>query len=214
MGDSSTRIRALTVDAVAAAASFVARPSVAERWDDASALDGMTVGALAAHTLRAAGATIAYLDRTEPDAQLDGEPLTAATYFHAAIEAPIHESIRAVSAEEAAVGVEVVAADFVALVDRLRDRLDAEPVDRMIEALGGRPISLDHFCRTRLVEVLTHLDDLAASLGEDRPSTDPDATAVVIEVLVGVARHVRGDWEVVRALGRSERVAEPVFPVL
>ncbi len=214
MGEASNRIRPLTVEAVDAAAALVARPLVAERWDDASALEGMTVGALAAHTLRAAGATIAYLDRTDPDTRSDAERLTAVTYFHAAVDSPIHERIREVSAEESAVGPDAVAARFRELAAELRERLPAEPQDRLIEALGGRSISLDDFCRTRLIEVLTHLDDLAASIGEDRPPTDPEGIAVVIDVLVGIARHLRGDWEVLRALGRAERVSgDPVFPV-
>lgn len=214
MGEASERIRQLTVEAVEAAAELVARPAVTERWDESSALDGMTVGALAAHTLRAAGATIAYLDRTDPDPRPDGERLTAVTYFHAAVDSPIHERIREVSAEESSVGPDAVVARFLELAAELPTRLAAEPEDRLIRALGGRPITLDDFCRTRLIEVLTHLDDLAASIGEDRPPTDPDGIAVVIDVLVGIARHLRGDWEVLRALGRAERVSgDPVFPV-
>ena len=64
----------------------------------------MTVGALAAHLVRAAGATLAYLDRTDPTARPDGDLLTPVTYFHAAIDSPIHERIKEVSAAEAAAG--------------------------------------------------------------------------------------------------------------
>ncbi|MEZ5341690.1 MAG: maleylpyruvate isomerase N-terminal domain-containing protein [Acidimicrobiales bacterium] len=60
----SARVRSLVVDAVEAAAVLMGRPSVAAAWDQPSALEGMTVGALSAHLVRAAGATIAYLDRT------------------------------------------------------------------------------------------------------------------------------------------------------
>ena len=58
----------------------------------------MTVGALSAHLVRAAGATLAYLDRTDPSTRPDGELLTPVTYFHAAIDSPIHERIKEVSA--------------------------------------------------------------------------------------------------------------------
>ncbi|HAZ33267.1 MAG TPA: hypothetical protein DCY63_05440, partial [Acidimicrobiaceae bacterium] len=51
----------------------------------------MTVGSLAAHLVRAAGATVAYLDRTPVDAQPEGDLLTPVTYFHAALDSPIHE---------------------------------------------------------------------------------------------------------------------------
>src|SRR5215217_266096 len=97
----SSRVRSLVVEAVEAAAALIAGDEVAARWDEPSALDGMTVGALAAHLVRAAGATLAYLDRTDPAARPDGALLTPVTYFHAAIDSPIHERIRDVSASEA-----------------------------------------------------------------------------------------------------------------
>lgn len=214
MGESPARVRELVVEAVDAAAELVGRPIVAERWNEPSALDGMTVGALAAHTLRAAGSTIAYLDRSDPEASSDGERLTAVTYFHAAVDSPIHERIKEVSADESSIGPQETAARFAALVDDLRARLAAEPTDRAIGALGGRSISLDDFCRTRLIEVLMHLDDLAASVDEEPRPTSPESIGIVVEILFGIARNLRGDWTVMRALGRAERLeGGPVFPV-
>lgn len=214
MATESERVRALTVEAVAAAADLVADPVVGDRWSEPSALAGMTVGALAAHTLRAAGATIAYLDRTDPDAQPDGELLSPVTYFHAAVDAPIHDRIKDVSADEAAIGHAATVDKFRALAADLPVRLAHEPVDRNVAALGGRMIRLDDFCRTRLIEMLIHLDDLAVSVDRDRPATDPESIAIVIDTLVGIARHVRGDWTVLHALSRAERVTgDPVFPV-
>ncbi len=210
----STRIRALVVDAVEATAEMVARPSVADAWDAPSALDGMTVGALAAHVLRAAGSTIAYLDRSDPDSDTEGDLLTPVGYFHAALTAPIHDRIKEVSAEEASIGHGATVEKLEALAGELGRRLAAEPEARVIGALGGRSISLDDFCRTRLIEVLTHLDDLAASVGEERPPTDPESIGIVIGVLVGIAREVHGDWSVLHALSRWERLGDrAVFPV-
>lgn len=75
-------------------------------------------------------------------------------------------------------------------------------------------LSLDDFCRTRLIEVLLHLDDLAVSTAEQRPQTDPMGAAIVIDILVDIARRVRGDWEVLYALSRAERGhGRSVFPV-
>ncbi len=210
----SARCRRLTVEAVEAAAELMARPAVAERWDEPSALDGLTVGGLAAHLVRAAGATIAYLDRTDPDRRPDGALLTPVTYFHAAVDSPIHDQIKTVSADEAEIGPRAMAGKLDALVATMRERLAAEPPDRFVGALGGRMLTLDDFCRTRLIEVLTHLDDLAVSVDEDRPPTDPASIAIVIDVLVGIACDQRGDWSVLHALCRGERVGDrPVFPV-
>ena len=74
-------------------------------------------------------------------------------------------------------------------------------------------LTLDDFCATRLIEVLLHLDDLAASVGEERPATDPEGAAIVIDSVMGIARHLHGDWGVLHALTRGERAPEGVFPV-
>lgn len=55
----SSRARELVVEAVEAAATLMAEPAVAHAWDRPSVLEGMSIGALCAHLLRAAGATIA-----------------------------------------------------------------------------------------------------------------------------------------------------------
>jgi hypothetical protein len=210
----STAVRELVIEAVGAAADLMSRPSVATRWDEPSALEGMTVGGLAAHLVRAAGATLAYLDRTPSDAEPTGDLLTPITYFHAAVDSPIHEQIKDVSARESTIGHGATATKCRDLAEALRQRLAEEPSDRLVGALGGRMLTLDDFCRTRLIEVLLHLDDLAVSIGEPRPPTSPEGVAIVIDIIEGIARHLHGDWEVLYALARSERVGErPVFPV-
>lgn len=201
------------VEAVEAAAQLIGQPVVGERWEHPSTLDGMTVGALSAHLVRAAGATIAYLDRTDPSARPDGELLTPVTYFHAALDAPIHDQIKLVSADEAALGHEATVAKCGAVATQMVERFPLEPEDRLVSALGGRMLTLDDFCRTRLIEVLLHLDDLAISVGEPRPDTDPEGTAIVIETLIGIARDVHDDWGVIDALARAERSGADVFPV-
>ncbi len=109
MAVESRRVRGLVIEAVEAAAAMIGREEVAARWDEPSALAGMTVGALCAHLVRAAGSVLAYLDRTDPAARPDGELLTPVTYFHAAIDSPIHERIKEVSATEATAGPAEVA---------------------------------------------------------------------------------------------------------
>jgi hypothetical protein len=165
--DASSRVRGLVLEAVESAAALIGRDEVAARWDEPSALDGMTVGALAAHLVRAAGATLAYLDRTATTGRPEGALLTPVTYFHAAIDSPIHGRIKEVSASEAAAGPAELAARCAEVAAAMRVRFADEPTDRLVAALGGRMISLDDFCRTRLIEVLFHLDDLAA---ERRPA--------------------------------------------
>ena len=211
--DKSSRVRGLVVEAVDAAAALIASADVAARWDEPSALSGMTVGALTAHLVRAAGATLAYLDRTDPTTRPDGPLLTPVSYFHAAIDSPIHERIKDVSASEAAAGPAELATRSAHLVSQMRIRLAAEPQERLVAALDGRMLSLDDFCRTRLIEVLFHLDDLAASVGVPCPETSVEGRTIVVDILLGIARNQHGDWEVLRALAREERRTADVFPV-
>ncbi|MEZ5341689.1 MAG: hypothetical protein R2706_09610 [Acidimicrobiales bacterium] len=58
------------------------------------------------------------------------------------------------------------------------------------------------------------MDDLAASVAEARPETDPAGPAIVADICFGIARRVHGDWSVLHALARAERSSgAPVFPV-
>lgn len=209
----SARVRALVADAANHAAHLIASPEVTDQWDRPSALDGMTVGALAAHLVRATGAVVAYLDRTDPTAVPEGDLLTPITYFHAAIDSPIHERIKEVSSDEAEVGPAEIVAKAEAVAAELAARLEAEPVERLVGALGKRMLTLDDFCRTRMIEIGMHIDDLATSVGLATPSLDADVTGEVIEIIVGIARHLHGDWSVIHALARAERASADVFPV-
>ncbi len=212
-GTESQAVRGLVIEAVDAAAALMATDAVTSRWDEPSALAGMTIGALSAHLVRAAGAVLAYLDRTDPARRPDGELLTPVTYFHAAIDSPIHDRIKEVSAQEAAAGPGEVAALCADVASRMRVRFADEPSDRLLAALGGRMLTLDDFCRTRLIEVLFHLDDLAASVGLPCPDTSVEGRTIVVDILLGIARDQHGDWEVLHALAREERRRAPVFPV-
>lgn len=213
MGMDSTEIRAMVSESAAAAADLVERQEVVSAWEEPSALDGMTVGALAAHLVRATGATLAYLDRTDPEAVPTTELLTKVTYFHAAVDSPIHDRIKEVSAAEAGAGPADVAATARRVADELAERLPGEPVDRLVAALGDRMLTLDDFCRTRMIEIGMHIDDLAHSVGLETPQLQPAVTAEVIDIVVDIARHLHGDWAVIHALARAERSAGDVFPV-
>lgn len=210
----SDEVRRMVIDSSAVAADLIAQPEVQQRWDEPSALVGMTVGALSAHLVRATGATLAYLDRTDPTTVPEGELLTKATYFHAAIDSPIHDRIKEVSAEEAAIGPAEMAHKAASVATLLAERLPAEPEDRLVGALGDRMLTLDDFCRTRMIEIGVHIDDLANSVGVPTPELSPHVTGEVIDILIGIARHVHGDWAVIHALGRTERVTGAIFPVL
>jgi hypothetical protein len=105
-------------------------------------------------------------------------------------------------------------------------RLPKEDLDRPIDLRPTLPpvvplddhftgvIRLDDFLRTRLLEVVIHGDDLAASVGDTTWWADPRAVGLAIEALVTVARQNHGDNQVLWALARRERTKPGVLPVL
>ena len=209
----SVRTRNMVIDAATVAAALVTSAPVRNRWDDPSSLAGMTVGALAAHLVRATGATLAYLDRTDVNSEPEGELLTPVSYFHAAVDSPIHDRIKEVSADEATAGPDQVGTKAGEVAALLAERLPVEPEDRLVGALGNRMLTLDDFCRTRMIEIGMHIDDLAHSVDMPTPELHPDVTAEIIDIVMGIARAQHGDWPIIHALARSERSSDEPFPV-
>ena len=90
--------------------------------------------------------------------------------------------------------------------DELARRLPDEDPARLLTVLGGQiTISLDEYLKTRLVELLVHVDDLAVSVGLPDPEFPQEAREAVIDVLLGAARRRHGDLAVIRAFTRRER---------
>ena len=162
--DDSVLVRGLVVEAVDAAAALIASEDVAARWDEPSALYGHD-RRRAHRPPRAGRRRDARLPRPHrPHDPPDGPLLTPVTYFHAAIESPIQSASRTCRRRRPPLDRRArhpMARDS----GHMRIRLAAEPEERLVAALDGRMLSLDDFCRTRLIEVLFHLDDLAASVG-------------------------------------------------
>jgi len=107
-------------------------------------------------------------------------------------------------------------------VTRLQSRLDdlvpklaGEQLDRLLDLRPILPaaIRLGDFVRTRVVELVVHGDDVAASIAIDA-DPPPDAAAVAADVLVETAARNHGALTVLRALTRRERCTAAVFPVL
>ena len=202
-------IRPVFLDACDATRPLLGSGSVSHRWDEPSALPQMTVGALAAHLMRAVTSVDAYLDKPVTDV---GAVLDAPGYYASIeglvgddLESDLHAAIRQRARTEAESGHAGVVERWDAAVDRLRLRLPTELPDRRLPALGGRLIGLDDYLVTRLVELIVHADDLAASIDANPPAFSREATEAVIECLVNVARVRHGDQAVVTALSRRER---------
>jgi hypothetical protein len=156
-----------------------------------------------------------YLDGPEPAEA----GISAASYFDTVIRSadisdPANQAIRARGEEAAAGGAAALASDARGTLERLTSRLASEAPGRRVRVAGGLVMTLDEYLRTRVVELVVHADDLAASVGVEPAPPQPATTAVAIDVLVGVARIRHGDMAVLRALARRERDTAGALRVL
>ena len=200
-----------------------ATPALVERFDSPSSLAKFSVRGLAGHLLRAMTSLDGYLDAPDPAAsgQRGAREVVSAAAYYAAIlgnetdiDSDLHRSVRRRGVEAAPGRPDDFAVEWGETAGALVVRLEREPPDRLVEVYGGLVLTLDEYLVTRLIELVVHGDDLAASLGETPPPVSPAATGLVIATLVDVARLRHGDTAVVQALARRERDAVGALRVI
>lgn len=201
--------------AAGVAEQWVASDAVATRWDEPSALAGYTVAGLAGHLARAVLTVERYLDAPAPAAE--GGDTDAAGYFATVlgtddpIDSDRHQRIRQRGVDTAADGPDALAARLGEARRRLADRLRPAAMAHRIEVADGVTLPLGAYLETRVVELVVHLDDLAASVGADEPGELPAAAVdVAAAVLARVAARRAGGLATVRSLARRERQPDPV----
>jgi hypothetical protein len=209
--------RALFVQTAMAARTLLFQPALGERFDGPSVLAEFSVRGLAGHLLRALTSVEGYLDRPEPAA---GPVVSPAEYYAAVvaggtdINSDLQRAVRQRGLEEAAGTAGELALAWSDTAARLGDRLEHEPDGRLVRVYGDMVLTLDDYLVTRLVELVVHADDLAASLAVPPPPLPAAATGLVIATVVEVARIRHGDAAVLRALARRERDAVEALRVL
>ena len=200
------------------ARALVAHREVEANWHQPSALRELTIGALAAHLCRSISTIEACLAVavTEPTPRLISadEYYAIATGLTRDIHDDLNTAIRQRSADGAVDGYGPMIDYVDASIDAVASALEHEPSTRVVVVFGGSSMLLDEYLVTRLVEVVVHIDDLAASIGVDTPELNDVARACVLGTLFAIARRRHGDINVIRALTRTERSLTPVFPVL
>jgi len=131
------------------------------------------------------------------------------------LDGPLHVAARAQGERGGQRGPKETVARLQTRLDGLAERLAAEDLGRLVDLRPTLPatIRLGDFLRTRVVELIVHGDDVAASiaLNLDPPN---DAAAVAINTLLAVAINTHGHLEGLRALARRERSTGGVLPVL
>lgn len=198
--------------AVDALVDLVAAPGVAASWETESALPGMTVGGLTRHLVSQPECAVEFL-RIPPQAH--AETLSLKNYYarvdwlDAGVDAPENTSIRDGFNELAGQGH----AESVDVLQRAR----AELPTAMATAWPSTyvpwqdcALQVDDFLVCRLVEMVVHADDLAASLGCPTPQFDDDVLDPVVALLATLSVRRRGQDAVVRALARTERAKDSV----
>ena len=202
-------------------ADLLRHRAVAERWDEPSALEHLSVAALAAHAVQGLVWVDRLLDTPPPEEDVPVEPL--ADYIERfrirsrdALDDGINRyarelAVRGARPDPASTGVQLAG-----VVDRLRERLPDHRPERLLDLRPALPfaMTLDARVRLEVVELVVHGDDLAASAGLDDPLPPAGAVTVTLETLLSAARRRLGDRAVLRAVARKERAVDGVFPVL
>jgi hypothetical protein len=207
-------IRTTYLAAASAVVELLGHPAVAGAWERSSALERMSVGDLAGHLTRSIHQVRAFLEAPDPGA---ADPIAAEVYFgdltgRADLDSPLDVGVRRRSRDAAAAGPEEVARGARAGYEHLAERLPGQACERQLLVFGERPMQIEEYLRTRLVEFAVHHDDLVVSLADQAgqapsglPVLPDEVRKAAVEVLVGVARHRHGDLAVLRALSRRER---------
>jgi hypothetical protein len=208
-----TAIRDQYLDACDTALGLLADDAVRSRWSQASALDGFTVGGLAAHLAAQITSAVQALDADYTGKDRIGlfDHYERAAWVGADIDNDANTAIRAGGETDAAAGPDAVLTDTRTALAALRGRLPAlEP-----DATGGNPrwpyaTAFDDFLVTRILELVVHSDDLAVSCDRPTPTFAPDVfdTAAWALTRISAARH--GQPALIRALARAERAPDTI----
>jgi hypothetical protein len=187
------------------------RPEVAEKWWEPSALERMTVGGVAAHTLGPMEDILNHCERPEPATP---RYLGIVEYYRAArldkredLDLEGHDFIVRNAQRKALDGPEPVIELATRTLEELRWMLPAQDPDKHVYLPRQPPMAgpLAMMVANRTVELAVHMDDLAVSVGLPTPPITPAAGAMVMTVLVSVARKMNTDLELMRAMARVER---------
>jgi uncharacterized protein (TIGR03083 family) len=195
-------------------------PATAKRWEEASALEDLSVGGLVAHVVQGMVWLERLLDAPAPTGVAViglGEYITG---FKVAtgddFQSEIHRYVRNMAEHGAARPSGDTRRRFGDVLTRLGAKLTGEAPDRLLDMRPTFPTAmrLDDRVRLEIVEFVVHGDDLAVSIGREDVDPPPEAVTIALATLLEAPRRRHGDRAVVRALARRERAAADVFPVL
>ncbi|MFC5831230.1 maleylpyruvate isomerase N-terminal domain-containing protein [Nonomuraea insulae] len=194
--------------AAASAVTLLRDPAVSGSWDKPSALMEFSVAGLAGHVahqlVRVGDVLVPHGEVQEPIPLI--EHFSRSPWVQAGLEHESNLSVRRGGEAAAAAGPAVLVERAQALLEMQSAALAAEPADRVVHLpWSGWSLRLDDFLLTRLVELVVHSDDLAASVGVETPELPASVIEPVVELLARLAVHRHGPTAVIRTLSRAER---------
>ena len=152
-------IRQVFLGTAEVATTLLADPAVARSWDAPSALREFRVGGLAGHLAGQITLVLPALAADPPDTR----PISLldhygrSTWTDGDIDSDLNTAIRDGGEGLAAAGVSGLTAQAGAALAELRQRLPAEPADRVIRfPWGPWALSLDDYLTTRVLELAVH----------------------------------------------------------
>jgi hypothetical protein len=187
--------------------------AVADHWAEPSALEGFTVGGLAAHLAQQITSVTAALDTDHAGKDVIGlhDHYGRAAWVGADIDNDYNTAIRDGGERAAATGHAGVAADARTALARLETELPGlDPAHVTGNPRWPYAMRLDDFLATRVLELVVHADDLAYSTGVDTPGFDQGAFATATGILAHLAAARHGQPALIRALARAERAPKTI----
>lgn len=190
-------------------AELVGRREVAEAWDRESSCAGMTVGGLTRHLVGQPASTVDLLGG-DPSTGADGETLTLLEHYARTpwvredLGGEMNRAIRETSDRQAAEGPAHVLSLLAQARSALPRLLDAAPPQTYVPWQGWA-LETDDFLVVRLMEMVVHSDDLAASVEIRTPDFGEDVLDPVLRLLTAIAVRRHGQDALVRTLTRPQR---------
>ena len=207
-----TDLRAAFVAATDHVAAIVSREDVRASWREQSALAEWEVGGLVAHLANQPVTTVVLLS-----AEPIGDPITLEEHYarsawvRASLDDEVNVSIRESGDARAAEGPDAVLATVTEAREALPDLLAGQPDERAVFIpWAGWSLGLDDFLTGRLMEVVVHGEDVAASVGFTAPALPHDVLDPVLRLLTRLAVTRHGQGAVVSALTRAERAPRTI----
>lgn len=196
------------LDAARHAVAVIEQPEIGAAWDRPSSLPRMTVGDVAGHAFLVLRRVVKHVDEAVEPVAPEAPRRRGWAYPRVDTEADLDVDVHVMVRDD---GHHVAEWGWADVVGACRDRVatlerwlpDGAPDHAM---LGGVAVPFADYLASRVVELLVHADDLATSVGIDLPEPPTPAVDLALATLLRASRDAHGDFAVLRAFTRRERV--------